>query len=108
MSRTAAGFTLIEVLLATALLAAGLSLAFVTVRSAIDGRVVNAGARLYRRFNDRRIGRYRRRDDRRNGCHRRRNRRTVAATAAATGSQQGCQQESRHRSGHRNMFHVHL
>jgi len=35
MSRTATGFTLIEVLLATALLAAGLSLAFVTVRSAM-------------------------------------------------------------------------
>lgn len=35
MMRTVRGFTLIEVLLATALLAAGLALAFVTVRSAM-------------------------------------------------------------------------
>ncbi|MET0129791.1 MAG: prepilin-type N-terminal cleavage/methylation domain-containing protein, partial [Stenotrophomonas chelatiphaga] len=35
MKPRAAGFTLIEVLLATALLAAGLALAFVTVRSAM-------------------------------------------------------------------------
>jgi general secretion pathway protein J len=35
MSRAARGFTLIEVLLATALLVGGLALAFATVRSAL-------------------------------------------------------------------------
>lgn len=47
MRRTRRGFTLIEVLLATALLAAGLALAFVTVRSAMTlsrrGEAVAAG-----------------------------------------------------------------